>query len=343
MINFTYPYWAFSNLQYPLFLYFILKSKSMNEQFSSRPTESQQNAALKKKNSIIIVLAIALVGTWAYLLWDKSQSRDTIALQAVQIENLDADKAAIQKEFDLAIIRLDSVTNTNATLANQVTEQQRDIETQKASIKKILSDRNATKASLEKAKSMVSDLNGKIASLENQIAMLKQENLELSQANTTLQGEKQGLEQDLSKSTAQNAALAKTVDIGSTFSASSIQISSIDVKPSGKEKVTASAKRVDKLLVRFDIENRIAPSGPADMYLIVTDPAGKVITEKGFVLPTREDGDRSYTALIPVNYEKGTRQKVEFPVRAAQYNKGTYRLEIYHNGLKIGERNCPLK
>jgi len=315
----------------------------MNAPLSGRPDDTQSSAALKKKNTIIVLLSVALVFTWAYLLWDKSQSRDTIALQAVQIENLDADKAAIQKEFDMAIIRLDSVTNTNTTLTNQVAEQQRDIESQKTAIKKILSDRNATKASLDKARGMVSDLNGKIAALENQIAVLKQENLELTQANTALQGEKEGLEQDLSKSAAQNAELAKTVDIGSTFSASSIQISSIDVKPSGKEKLTANAKRVDKLLVRFDVENRIAPSGPADMYLIVTDPAGKVITEKGFMLPTREDGDRSYTALIPVNYEKGTRQKVEFPVRAEQYNIGTYRLEIYHNGFKIGERSCPLK
>lgn len=315
----------------------------MNAPFQSRPDDNQQTDALKKKNNIIIILSIVLVGTWAYLLWDKSQSRNTIELQTVQIENLDADKAALQKEFEQAIVRLDSVTNSNTTLSNQVAEQQRDIDVQKAAIKKILNDRNATRASLEQARGMVSDLNGKIAALENQIALLKQENLELTQANNTLQGEKQGLEQDLSKTAAQNAALAKTVDIGSTFSASSIQISSIDVRPSGKEKITANAKRVDKLLVRFDVENRIAPSGPADMYLIVTDPAGKVITEKGFVVPTREDGDRPYTALIPVNYEKGTRQKVEFPVRAGQYIKGNYRLEIYHNGFKIGERNCPLK
>lgn len=315
----------------------------MHEPVSGRPGDNQLSDALKKKNNIIIVLVIALVGTWAYLLWDKNQSRDTIELQAVQIENLDADKAAIQKEFEQAVVRLDSVTNSNSTLTNQVAQQQRDIDSQKAAIKKILNDRNATRASLTQARGMVSDLNGKIAALENQIALLKQENIALNDANMTLQGEKQGLEQDLSKSATQNAALAKTVEIGSTFSASSIQISSIDVRPSGKEKITANSKRVDKLLVRFDVENRIAPSGPADMYLIVTDPAGKVITEKGFVLPTREEGDKPYTALIPVNYEKGTRQKVEFPIRAGQYNKGTYRLEIYHNGFKIGERNCPLK
>jgi hypothetical protein len=315
----------------------------MQETVSGGPGDKQLSDALKKKNNIIFVLLIALVGTWAYLLWDKSRSRDTIELQAVQIENLDADKAAIQKDFELAVVRLDSITNSNTTLSNQVAEQQRDIDSQKAAIKKILNDRKATRASLEQARGMVNELSGKIAALENQIAMLKQENQELSDANTTLQGEKQGLEQDLSKSAAQNAALAKTVEIGSTFSASSIQISSIDVRPSGKEKITASAKRVDKLLVRFDVENRIAPSGPADMYLIVTDPAGKVITEKGLVLSTREEGDRPYTALIPVNYERGTRQKVEFPIRAGQYNKGNYRLEIYHNGFKIGERNCPLK
>jgi hypothetical protein len=315
----------------------------MNEPLSGRPEDNQQSAALKKKNVTIVLLLVALAGTWTYLLWNKSQQQDTIALQTVQIENLDADKAAIQKEFDMAIIRLDSVSNINVSLSNQVSEQQRDIASQKTAIKKILSDRNATKTSLDQARQMVSDLNGKITALENQIAYLKQENLELSQANTTLQGEKEGLEQDLSKSAAQNAALANKVDIGSTFTASAIQISSIDIKPSGKEKITANAKRVDKLLVSFDVENRIAPSGPADMYLIVTDPSGKIITEKGFVLPTREDGDRPYTALIPVNYEKGTRQKVEFPVRAGQYNKGTYRLEIYHNGFKIGERSCPLK
>jgi regulator of replication initiation timing len=315
----------------------------MNEQTSMPTDRSQYEKTLRTKNYTIIVLLAALAATWIYMLWDKSKNQDKIETQATQIQALDADKASLQEEFDLAVLRLDSLTNNNAYLADKVTEQQRDLEVQKAAIKKILNEKNITKTSLDQARALVSELNNKIGSLENQIAVLKQENMELTQANTVLQGEKEGLEQDLSKSTAKNAALSEKVDIGSTFSASSIQISSIDVKASGKEKATTSAKRVDKLLVRFDIENRIAPSGPADMYLIVTDPSGKVITEEGMMFATREEGKRAYTALIPVNYEKGTRQNVEFPVRTGQYNKGTYRLEIFHNGLKIGERNCPLK
>lgn len=296
-----------------------------------------------RKNLIIFLLALALAGTWIYLLWDKDRSQDKIETQAARIDVLDNERAAIQQEFELAVARLDSVTLSNTALETEVSEQQEQLQQQKSAIKKILSDRNADRASLAKARGMVSELNGKIEALENQIARLKEENQELSNANVTLQGQKEGLEQDLSVSNKEKAALAKTVDIGSTFSASSIQIASIDVRPSGKERNTTNAKRVDKLLVTFDIENRIAPSGPADMYLIVTDPSGNTITEKGFILNTREEGPRDYTALIPVNYERGTRKRVEFPIRAGQYNKGTYRLEIYHNGFKIGERSCPLK
>jgi len=56
--------------------------------------------------------------------------------------------------------------------------------------------------------------------------------------------------------------LEKTVDVASTFSASNIQVTPVNEKKSGKEKTTTTAKRVDKLVVSFDVENRIAKSGP---------------------------------------------------------------------------------
>ncbi len=87
--------------------------------------------------------------------------------------------------------------------------------------------------------------------------------------------EKQVLEQNLTTSTTEKEALAQTVDVGSTFSASNIQITPVNEKKNGKEKTTSTAKRVDKLVVSFDVENRIAKSGPADMYIMVTAPDGK--------------------------------------------------------------------
>jgi len=154
------------------------------------------------------------------------------------------------------------------------------------------------------------------------------------------------LEQNLTTSTTEKEALAQTVDVGSTFSASNIQITPVNEKKSGKEKTTASAKRVDKLVVSFDVENRIAKSGPADMYIMVTAPDGKLISDASLgsaTLTTRTDGDKPFTTKVPVEYEQGTRKVVQFPIRQEDFQRGDYKIEIYHNGFKIGEGVRTLK
>jgi len=151
------------------------------------------------------------------------------------------------------------------------------------------------------------------------------------------------LESKLQVTKTEKEGLEKTVDVASTFSASNIQVVPVNQKKSGKEKSTSTAKRVDKLLVSFDVENRIAKSGPADMYLIVTAPDGKVISEPGNILNTRTDGEKTFTAKIPVNYEQGTRKSVQFPIINKDFAIGDYKVEIYHNGFKIGEGIRSLK
>jgi hypothetical protein len=193
---------------------------------------------------------------------------------------------------------------------------------------------------------MIADLNNQIASLEAEVSRLTGENQELTANNTQLTAEKQVLEQNLTTSTTEKEALAQTVDVGSTFSASNIQITPVNEKKSGKEKTTTSAKRVDKLVVSFDVENRIARSGPAEMYIMVTAPDGKVISDPALgsaTLTTRTDGDKPYTAKVPVEYEQGTRKALSFPLRQEDFQRGDYKIEIYHNGFKIGEGIRTLK
>ena len=95
----------------------------------------------------------------------------------------------------------------------------------------------------------------------------------------------------------------------------------------------------------FDVENRIAKSGPADMYIIVTAPDGKVISDPAgsSVLNTRTDGDKTFTARVPIEYVQGKRQNLQFPIKQSDFLTGNYKIEIYHNGLKIGEAVRSLK
>ena len=86
------------------------------------------------------------------------------------------------------------------------------------------------------------------------------------------------LTQDLTATTEVKVNLEKKVDVASTLNASNIAITPVNVKRNGREKVSSTAKRVDKLLVSFDVNNRIAESGPTDVYIVVIGPDGKPVT-----------------------------------------------------------------
>ncbi len=307
-------------------------------------TEPSKNN--KSKNLIIGALAAVVLGSWGYFLYDKNKSGDKIESQQSTITTQGTEIADLRQDYDNALTRLDSLTGANNTLSGENADLKaqylKDIEAKKAEIRKILNDKNASKAELAKAKTMIAELNDKITTLESEVARLTGENQELTTANTTLKQEKSDLETNLATRTSEKQELEKTVDVASTFSASNIQVVPVNERKSGKETTTTTAKKVDKLVVSFDIENRIAKSGPADMYLIVTGPDGKPISDGGN-LSTRTDGDRAFTAKIPVNYEQGKKQSVQFPIKQTGFNTGDYRIEIYHNGFKIGEGVRSLK
>ncbi|MEK7224342.1 MAG: hypothetical protein AAB221_01505 [Bacteroidota bacterium] len=305
--------------------------------------QSPSSKSKNYKNLAIGLLAAGLLGTWGYLLYDKNKAEKKINDQQATIAKSTNDYGNLQNDFNAALARLDSITGANNGLQGEKSALQKDIDAKKVEIRKILNDRNATAAQLAKAKTMIAELNDKITGLETEVARLTGENQELSVANTTLKQEKSTLETNLAATTTEKEALTKTVDVASTFSASNIQVMPVNEKKAGKEKETTTAKRVDKLLVSFDVENRIAQSGPADMYLIVTAPDGKVISEGASTLNTRTDGDKPFTAKVAVEYVQGQRKNVQFPIKQNDFLTGDYKVEIYHNGFKIGEGVRSLK
>ncbi|NDC78709.1 MAG: hypothetical protein EBZ67_12665, partial [Chitinophagia bacterium] len=103
-----------------------------------------------------------------------------------------------------------------------------------------------------------------------------------------------------------------------------------------------------KFRITFDIdENYIATSGNKDLYVIVSDPAGKVVREEALgsgTFNTRRDGQKEFTNKIGVNYVQGERKNVSFDLqRSEKYVEGNYRVEVYHNGMRIGEGMIALK
>ena len=176
----------------------------------------------------------------------------------------------------------------------------------------------------------------------------------LTQTKTQLTADKVALVQDtttldsnLMVTTTAKQALDKQVDIASTLNATNIAIIPVDVKKNGKEKETTTAKRVNKLLVKFDVNNRIAQSGTTDVYVVVVGPDGKSVmapANGAGTFTTREEGDKSFTAKVPVDFETAKTKNVQFAFTpGSAFQQGQYKIQIYQNGFKIGEGTRELK
>jgi len=244
---------------------------------------------------------------------------------------------------------MDSLTGSNTQLSGQLTDKQKQLEQMKANIKSELSKKNAD---ISKLKSMINDFKGQVDNLYVTIDSLKAANQELTVTNQrvtaerdTISAQKTVVEQSLATTQEEKAHVE---DIGSTLHASNINITPIDIKGSGKEKTTTTAKRVDVFRISFDLdENRISPSGSKDLFVAVTGPDGKPITMPATsgTFTSRDEGDKTYTSKVSVEYEQGKRTPVSFDWKpeAGKYQTGNYKVEIYQNGFKIGEGTKALK
>jgi predicted nucleic acid-binding Zn-ribbon protein len=313
------------------------------------PSATPQNQPPKKdyKSLIIGLLAAGFLGTWGYLLWNNNKQEQVQQQQTTQIAKVTDEKGQLQKNFDDALVRLDSLTGNNNKLNSQLSERQTEIGKLKGNIRGILKKEKLTEAEKKKAEDMIKELNDKISNLEQEVARLTQENQQLTADKTQLTADKEKLTTDLQTTTSAKQDLEKKVDVASTLNASNIAITPIHEKSNGKEKVTTTAKRVNKLVISFDVDNRIAQTGQTDVYVCITGPDGQPISVPALgsgSFTTRDDGDKVFTAKVPVDIEAGKKKSVQFAWKQnSDFKIGSYKIEIYHNGFKIGEGTRELK
>jgi hypothetical protein len=313
------------------------------------PSATPQSQPPKKdyKNLVIGLLAAGFLGTWGYLLWNNNKQEQVQTQQQTQIAKVTDEKGQLQKNFDDALVRLDSLTGTNNKQATQLNESNSQIAKLKANIRGLLNKNHLTEAEKKKAEEQIKELNDKISGMEQQIAQLTQDNQQLTADKTQLTADKEKLTTDLSTTTSAKQDLEKKVDVASTLNASNISITPMHEKSDGKDKETTTARKVNKLVIGFDVSNRIAQTGPTDVYVCIIGPDGKPISVPALgsgSFTTRDNGDMLYTAKVPVDFEAGKTKSVQFAWKQnSQFQKGDYKISIYHNGYKIGEGTSTLK
>ena len=317
----------------------------MNTENFPSAMENQQTRSFK--NLIIGILAAGLLILGGFFVFDHNKSGQALQNDQAEIAKITSEKSDIQNSFDASLARLDSMKTVNTDMESKLSASNSDIAKMKAEIRSILHKKNATASELSKAKNLIAKLNGTISNLETQVAMLTQQNDSLQQNVAALTADKETLSRNLDSTNVIKQTLEKKVDIASTLNASNITITPVKIKNNGKEKVKTVAKRVDKLKVSFDVKNRIIQPGITDLYVVVIAPDGKPITTPmtdNTTFITREEGDKAFTAKLPVDLQAGTTKNVEFAFApGTHFQQGNYKIQIYQNGFLIGEKTRELK
>lgn len=316
-------------------------------------TGTEQTESRKDNRTLIYgILVAALLGTWGYIIYDKNKTSEKVSTLSSQNTMVTTERDEVRELYNSSLSRLDSLMGENQNLADSVTGRNTEVAKLKTEIRKILANKNATSADLARARKMINELNGKVETLAAEVEKLKGENQELTTTNERITVEKQQVEQNLSLTTAQkdsiNNALTETRDIASTLKVSNISITPINDKGNGKEKETTTAKKVDKLRIAFDLDqNRLAPTGEKELYVAITAPDGtpvSVAASGSGNFTTREEGEKFFTSKVSVQYDNAKKVPVSFDFRQDKpFQQGNYKIEVYHNGFKIGEGVRSLK
>jgi TolA-binding protein len=315
--------------------------------YPSASPQTPDSPKRDSKNLIIGLLAVGILGTWGYFLWDKNKSDQQITELKTQYIAVDSAKNDLDRAYAASVSRLDSLTGANNNLEGKLTSSQSEIKNLRGRIDGLLRKQRLTEKEKKEAQTLITELNEKIANMEQEVARLTQENQVLNEKNTTLTTEKEAVTQELATTNVAKQELEKKVDVASTLNASAIAITPVNEKKSGKESVTTKAKKVDKLVISFDVDNRIVQSGQTEVYVCITGPDGQPVAVEALgsgKFTTRDEGEKLFTAKVPVDFEAGKKKHVEFAWKQnSDFKTGDYKIEVYHNGFKIGEGVRSLK
>lgn len=292
--------------------------------------ENQKNNSSLK--AIIVVLAILLAGSLAYMYKISSDAKTTETA-------LVKDKDTAMEELTLLKTKLDAAIAENTSVSDELIAE-------REKVVKLMADLEKSKgdvASLKKIQSQYNALNSKFNALVKENGLLKDQNMTLVSKVDSLNmalGEKIRFNDTL---VIQNENLAKTVEKASKLVVMNLRTQAIKEKSSGREVVTERARRADKLKVCFSIaQNEVAQSGDKLYYVQIIDSKNNVLGEKRIENFGAQTLTYSFTTTVA--YENKSVDVCEsLDNNGVDFEKGNYFVNIFDKGVLVSKTSFTLK
>lgn len=296
------------------------------------------------KSLLLALLATGLVVTWVYHIYDKGKYanltrevfvKDSTAVAEAVSDSLRKYYTQTLDHLGMEKMQIDSSNNLlKGELGNKITE----INKLRTEIGTILKRKNLTQSDLAEAKIKIEDLQQRIDDLKTENTSLTDERTKLNNILAQLNGEMNSLQQNMQKVSAENKELVQKINDASVFIASEVKFAAVTVKDQ-KETETTQLKKANKFVTSFTVQNNILDIDNAEVVVVISDPTGKPLNTEVWDVgsfETKTEGRKVYTRKVRFEYNKGEAKQLIFSLEPNNFDKGIYKLSLYHNGVRIG-------
>ncbi|MEI9809178.1 MAG: hypothetical protein WDO16_15690 [Bacteroidota bacterium] len=297
------------------------------------------------RSLLLVLLSTGLVATWVYHIYDKtrySQRKPAIVApdQATIANNLrDSLQRVYAEKVDDLDVKLDSSRSTSDSLQAQLAHRVSEINKLRGEISSILKNPNSSPSQVKEAKKKMAELEDKVEQLRSQNDFMETEKKELAAKLEQMSGEAGSMAQNIRRLDEENKDLKEKIKAASVFMASALHFTAIDLR-NDKEQETAQSKKADKFVASFILQNNLDRYMNAEVFVVVTEPDGHVLQSSTWdsgTFDTKAEGKKSFTRKIRFDYEKGEQKQLIFSLDTGDFQKGKYTLQVWHQGILIGE------
>lgn len=305
-----------------------------------------QNEEKDKKSRLylfLVIVALLLVnGALIFNLLKQGKEIETVEQQN---EDLTAEKLELENALDGLNLELTEQKGANQRLDSIIGVKEQLLAEQKEQIRRALQNNQLSRAQISKLKEKIRDLNGLVARYEYEVDSLSKETDYLrdevyarDKEIERHKREKDEIASDLSKANTQ-------LDIAKRLEVQNITAVGVKMK-SRSEKELSKLSRIDKVKVEFTLDNNpVADKESKTCYLQIVTPDKATLHDgqRGSGSFMYEGLQSLYTAKQNFTFSNSNENLLFYWDKSPAMTVGTYTVNVYCEGVKIGSTTFTLK
>jgi len=302
--------------------------------------ENAENKTNGRKILYIVILVLFLFNVFLVIKLIRNNITKEKLISTTEL------KDELQKEVNAFKIQLEEYENLVGEKDTTLVAKQKQIEELQLKIEEEIKAGKLTKARYNAAKEEIAQLKYYTKKYQEEIQELKRKNERLTEENEGLKTQVTDVKREVDKLMDENVDLSNKVSLGAMLRTSAINVVGIQIKGS-KQRESMKGERIEGLRITFSLmDNNLAKIGKKEFFIKIVNPKGETLflEERGSGYFTYQGEQTTYTVKSDFEFSNSPAEVYRvYWGKGSPFEKGNYKVQLFNEGLKIGEGNFEIQ